>query len=117
MDAERTLVDYLNGLNLSAQAYYDVPSKRPESFIAVERTGGPLTDIVVERPLMDVQCWAKSRRDAALLAESVKSALRVIQYSVPDCFHASITSTFRDTDLESGTPRYHVVTEITFTTK
>lgn len=115
MDAERILADYLNAQNLAAKAFYGVPAKRPTSFIVVERTGGPLADIVVERPLMDVQCWAESRRDAAVLAESVKSALRVMPYAVPNCFHTSITSTFRDTDLESGAPRYHVVAEITFT--
>ena len=114
MDAERTLVDYLNGAGVGATAYYDVPSDRPASFLVVERTGGPRTDIVVERPMLDVQCWATERRDAALLADAVADALRAMPDEVPGCFHAGITSTYRDTDLESGTPRYHVVCEITF---
>ena len=114
MDAERTLVDYLNGAGIGAAAYYDVPADRPSSFVVVERTGGPRSDIVVERPMLDVQCWAESRRDAALLADAVADALRAMPDAVADCFHVSITSTYRDTDLESGTPRYHVVCEITF---
>ena len=114
MDAERSLVDYLNGADVGAAAYYDVPSSRPESFVVVERTGGPRTDIVVERPMLDVQCWAQTRRDAALLADAVADALRAMKDVVADCFHVSITSTYRDADLESGTPRYHVVCEITF---
>lgn len=40
MDAEREVVDYLNAKGLGATAYYDVPSKRPATFIVVERTGG-----------------------------------------------------------------------------
>ena len=76
MDAEREVVDYLNGAGVGATAYYDVPADRPESFVVVERTGGPRTDIVVERPMLDVQCWAQTRRDAALLADSALDALR-----------------------------------------
>ena len=114
MDAERTLVDYLNGADVGATAYYDVPSDRPASFVVVERTGGPRTDIVVERPMLDVQCWAHNRRDAALLADAVADALRAMPDAVAECFHANLTSTYRDADLESGTPRYHVVCEITF---
>lgn len=34
-------------------------------------------------------------------------------YTVANCFNANITSEFRDYDLESGTPRYHIVTELT----
>ena len=114
MDAERTLVDYLNDAGIDAKAYYDVPADRPSSFVVVERTGGPRSDIVIERPMLDVQCWVGSRRDAALLADAVADALRAMPDAVADCFHVTITSTYRDTDLESGTPRYHVVCEITF---
>lgn len=113
MDAERIAVDYLNGHGIGATAYYDVPPSRPSSFVVVERTGGDDSDIVVETPMLDLQCWAQTRRDAAMLADSVKEALAGMPDELPDCFHVSITSTFRDTDLESGTPRYHVVAEIT----
>ena len=116
MDAERIVVDFLNASKIGTTAYYDVPSKRPTAFIVVERTGGPHSDYVVERPLLDIQCWAKSRRDAAVLAEDAKTALLAMPASVAGFFHVSIPSTFRDTDPDSGTPRYHVVCEITFTT-
>lgn len=114
MDAERTVVDYLNGRKLSATAYYDAPSKRPSTFIVVERTGGTDDELVIERPMLDIQCWATSRRDAAVLADEVKGAMRSMPDELDCCFYADVTSTFRDYDLESGTPRYHVVAEITF---
>lgn len=114
MDAEREVVDYLNSKGLGATAYYDVPSDRPSTLIVVERTGGPREDMVAERPVLDIQCWAASRRDAALLADSVQSAVSGMPDVVENCFGASITSTFRDYDLDSGTPRYHVVAEIIF---
>ena len=44
MDAERVCVDYLNGSDVGATAYYDVPAKRPAAFVVVERTGGKVAD-------------------------------------------------------------------------
>lgn len=118
MDAEREVVDHLNSLELGATAYYDVPNPRPTSlspprpFVVVERTGGPRGEGETSRPMLDAQCWAASRRDAALLAQAVEDALVDMPATVENVAHVSITSTFRDTDLESGTPRYHVVCEI-----
>ena len=112
MDAERVVVDYLNASEVGATAYYDVPAKRPAAFVVVERTGGPRGEGETSRPMLDVQCWAASRRDAALLAQAVEDALADMPASVENVAHVSITSTFRDTDLETGTPRYHVVCEL-----
>lgn len=112
MDAERVVVDYLNGSEVGATAYYDVPPKRPAAFMVVERTGGPRGEGETSRPMLDIQCWAASRRDAALLARAVEDALVDMPATVENVAHVSITSTFRDVDLETGTPRYHVICEI-----
>ena len=112
MDAERVVVDHLNGSEVGATAYYDVPSKRPTAFVVVERTGGPRGEGETSRPMLDLQCWAATRRDAALLAQAVEYALVDMPASVENVAHVSITSVFRDTDLETGTPRYHVVCEL-----
>ena len=112
MDAERVVVDHLNGSEVGATAYYDVPAKRPAAFLVVERTGGPRGEGETSRPMLDAQCWAASRRDAALLAQAVENALVDMPATVENVAHVSITSIFRDTDLESGTPRYHVVFEL-----
>ena len=58
MDAERTIVDYLNGAGVGATAYYDVPSKRPKSFVVVERVGGPRGEGGTFAAMLDLQCWA-----------------------------------------------------------
>lgn len=112
MDAERACVDYLNSRNVGATAYYEVPSKRPSSFVVVERSGGPTGEGGTSRPLMDVQCWAETRRGAAVLAEGVVGALSDMTAHVDNVAHVSVSSTYRDFDLESGTPRYHVVCEM-----
>ena len=114
MDAEREIVDYINGKEIGATAYYDVPSTRPDRFVVAELSGGAESDIVVRTPLFDFQCWAKKRRDAAVLASDLRSALGDMPAEVPNGFHVNITSTYRDRDLDSGTPRYHVVAEIIF---
>lgn len=112
MDAERVCVDYLNAAGTGATAYYDVPSNRPGAFIVVERTGGPRGEGGTSRPVIDVQCWAADRRGAAELAGRVEEALGRMPAEVDDIARASVTSTFRDRDLESGSPRYHVVCEL-----
>lgn len=112
MDAERACVDHLNASGVGATAYYDVPADRPGSFVVVERTGGPLGEGLTSRPMLDVQCWAPTRREAALLASSVEAAMAAMPDEVSSVAHVSVTSTFRDRDLESGAPRFHVVCEL-----
>lgn len=118
MDAELACVDYLNASDLGATAYYDVPNPRPTSlsppkpFIVVERTGGPRGEGGTSVPMLDLQCWSATRRDAALLAQAVEHALVDMPASVENVSGVSITSTFRDRDLDSGTPRYHVVCQL-----
>ncbi|OUN47314.1 hypothetical protein B5G20_04940 [Collinsella sp. An7] len=112
MDAERACVDYLNACCVGAPAYYDVPDPRPSTLVVVERTGGGAGEGPTSRPVLDIQCWAGSRRDAALLAQSVGDALADMPGAVENVAHASVASTFRDRDLESGSPRYHLVCEL-----
>lgn len=114
MDAERIVADHLNEDDaVTATCYYDVPAARPKSFIVIERTGGPRTERAMERPLMDAQCWADGRRNAAVLADAVIASVERMPGECPEVFHVNITSTYRDYDLESGTPRFHVVFEMT----
>lgn len=109
MDAERVVVDYLNATGVGATAYYDVPAKRPAAFVVVERTGGPRGEGETSRPMLDIQCWASTRSAAAALALRVEDAMEAMPASVADVTGVDVNSTFRDRDLESGTPRYHVV--------
>ncbi len=110
MDIEETVIGYLNHVGaLGATAYPDVPRERPSAFVVVERTGGPRGEGGTFEPMLDIQCWAETRSAAARLALAVEDAMEAIAASVETVTGADITSTFRDRDLESGTPRYHVV--------
>lgn len=112
MDAERVTVDHVNASSIGAPAYYDVPRDRPDSFVVVERTGGESGEGATERAMIDAQCWAPTRESAAALAERLKSSIRTMPGEVTDVAGYRISSTYRDRDIESGTPRYHVVFEL-----
>lgn len=115
MDVERLVVDYLNSLDLGATAYYDVPADRPASFLVVEQTGGGLSSYVVGLPSVDVDCWAPTRREAALLAEAVARAALPMPERLGDVFYASVSSTYRNPDLDTRPPteRYTVGIDLT----
>lgn len=119
MDIEEVVVGYLNkalgDFAVGPVAYFDVPRSRPsdrparDPFIVVERTGGPRGEGGIFAPMIDLQCWASTRSAAAALALRVEDAMGAMPASVADVTGADVTSTFRDRDLESGTPRYHVI--------
>ena len=109
MDIEETIIDHLNGSGVGATAYPDVPRKRPAAFVVVERVGGPRGEGGTFAAMLDIQCWAATRSAAAALALRVEDAMTAMPASVADVTGVDVTSTFRDRDLESGTPRYHVV--------
>ena len=110
MDIEEAVIDHLNHVAaLGSTAYPDVPRKRPAAFVVVERTGGPRGEGGTFAPMLDLQCWASTRSAAAALALRVEDAMEAMPASVADVTGVDVTSTFRDRDLESGTPRYHVV--------
>lgn len=109
------VVDYLNSrADVGARAYHEVPSDRSGllPLVVVELTGGSAENPVQRRDSVDLDCWAGSRQEAADVAESVRSAMIGMPMSLPDVFHVSISSTYNNPDLESGTPRYTVGADI-----
>lgn len=74
MNIEATIISYLNGNGF--KAYADVPNPRPESFVTVERTGGTSDSVVLDRPTVAVQAWAKTRYEASELMLAVDDCMR-----------------------------------------
>lgn len=108
MDAARIAVDFLNASGVGATAYYDVPSDRPESFVVVEQTGGSRSELVARTLAVDADCWAATRREAALLAVAVADAMERMPDELDNVFWVSVSSVYSNPDLDSGTPRYTV---------
>lgn len=113
MDATFLVVDFLNESGVGADAYPQVPSDRPGSFLVVERTGGGDQNRVQSTASVDVDCWAQTVWEASELAESVREALLTMPDVEPNVFHVSITSTYNNPDLDSGSPRYTVGADMT----
>ena len=113
MDAERLVSDALNAAKLGAACYTDVPEKRPATFMVAEQVGGTSGELVIKSPVVNVACWAGTRRNAALLADEVDRVALSLPDTEPNVTDAEITTRYRDDDIDTGTPRYIVGIRIT----
>ena len=120
MDAARLVVDYLNSVGVGATAYHEVPRDRQTGeptglpFAVVEQTGGRAENPVQLELSVDVDCWAGTRRAAAVLAEAVSDAVLAMPDRLDDVFHAEVTTTYNNPDPDSGTPRTTVGVDFTY---
>lgn len=73
MDIEASVVKFL-GERIDCHVSTEVPNPRPEKLITIERTGGS-SYLGLDRPTLAVQCWAKTRSQAASLAYEVRDLL------------------------------------------
>jgi len=90
-----------------------VPSPRPDAFLTVSRSGGPVVNRVLEEPLLTVQAWGKSIADASDTASAIKSAFLNDYTEMPLVRRVQILSVYDDPDPESEQPRYTVSVRLT----
>ena len=103
---EKIVLDYLTE-HLNVSVYMEYPQNEPSSFVLIEKTGGSETDHL-KRATMAIQSYAGSMYDAALLNESIKTALsNIIELdSISKC---SLNSDYNYTDTETKRYRYQAV--------
>lgn len=83
-----------------------VPLPRPDEFLWVRRTGGPMSSRVVDNPQMTVTAWAGSLTRARELADAARQVL-VSAATGKNGIHAvSLASMYSDPDPDSGADRY-----------
>ena len=111
MNIEAKLIEYLND-ELDVPVSTDVPKKRPESFVTIERTGGALTDVVIDHADVAIQAWAPSRLEAAELMDRVDSA--VLSMDFLNFIEVSRDSLYNFPDYEYSMARYQGLYEIVF---
>lgn len=111
MDVEKALCVHLAS-RLTVPAHYDVPHDRPAEFVTVEQTGGTSSVYGIGSKSLLVQCWAPSRKTAAAIADRVKTAVRSLT-DVSNITGVHIASEYRDRDMDSGTPRWCLLVDIT----
>ena len=106
MDYAIMVSDYLNANGIVS--YLDVPPNRPDEFCVVELTGFTAENVVLRRPSVDIDCWAKTRKRAASIASDVVDAVFGMADDLPNVFDVAITSKYNNPDMDSGSPRYTV---------
>lgn len=112
INIERALIEWLNGHPVDGlKATLDVPKDRPQRFIAVERVGGP-TGTYVDRPLVSIQVWGKTRADASGAAIAVRDALVQFAVDTPSVGGVSVQSLINNPDPDSGQARYQLTVQI-----
>ena len=96
-------------------AYATVPDERPSELYVVAREGGSSSP-GVDRPLLSVQAWAKTRSRAAELAEAARRGLSErLAPSVRGVQSARVSTTYWFPDPESGLPRYQLSLQLVTT--
>lgn len=108
VDIEALLIDYLSSI-LPIPVAADVPEDKPARFVSLERTGGGSRQLVVDRPIVAIQCWADSRADAELLAAMVDKSIKFMPDEYPDVVDASRNSAYNFPDPSSRKSRYQIV--------
>lgn len=107
MNIEKTVIDYIDQY---IPTYADVPIDKPDEFVIVERTGGGISDYVVEKPQIAIQCWSTTRLKAATLAEYVKEYMADIT-QLKDISGASLNSAY-NFPAEKDEPRYQLTYDL-----
>lgn len=111
MNIEATIIEYLSeALDVPVSA--DVPTKRPDAFVTVERLGGNLSDVALDHAGVAVQSWAGTRLGASELMEQVDTAMRDMDVLNVSKVYRNSISNFPDPDNSMG--RYQGYYEIVF---
>lgn len=86
MKIESRMIQWLNDGNLPAgwQASGSIPEVKPDQFVVVERSGGPVDNVNIERPDLTIRFFHKSSADEAgdvATATDKKIRLEFIQFN------------------------------------
>jgi hypothetical protein len=114
VNVESTLVALFNAdetiQSLGLKAHTSVPNPRPDRFITVERTGGPVGRFQ-DKPTVAIQTWAQSRYEGSELSRQVADVLLTFRYQ-PHVFLVNIQSNYNNPDPDSGQARYQIVADL-----
>lgn len=64
-DAVLVTMTYLRAVLPDVHIDHAVPASPPEAFVRVKRIGGARRNLFLDRPRVDIQCWAATEGDAA----------------------------------------------------
>ena len=91
MNALIETIGYLNA-RLSVPVSSDVPTERPEAFVAIERTSGE--EGLVSTPILTVQAWDADRLELEGLQSELVGALLRMPEEVDGVSRVEVSSTY-----------------------
>lgn len=102
-DVRQRLEDALHGVAVRVS----VPADRPSELVTVRRVGGMELNALVDRPRLEVLCWAPTEARACELAGEVACAMRSLPFAAG---YARVTqeSMYSDRDMLAGSPRWYL---------
>lgn len=100
---EEKIIEYLSSL-LSVPVFLEIPEHPPKSYVALDRTGGDMTDRL-KHAVFAVQSYAPSLAAAAALNEEVKQAFENAEFT------AILNSDYNYTDTTKKEYRYQAIFE------
>lgn len=113
-DAVLVVVDYLRPRLAAVPVYSKVPEARPETFITVRRVGGQRRSLILDRPRVDIHCWADSEEaseDLMKLARAYVLAMSGKRSNTTVYDVAEVGGPMSLPDDVSGQPRYAFAVE------
>lgn len=113
-DVEEIVVSWLNGMaGAGWAASGNIPDPRPESFITVDRTGGPREAMVLDRAEILIEVYHKTSRKAAKdKANEIADAIIQLESVSDNITHASINSVVNLDDVIGQYSRYQVYCDV-----
>lgn len=110
---EKIIFDYLNGLDLSADAYTEMPKTVPSKLYLIERMGGSETN-KIKTANIAIQSYADTLYNAILLNEEVKSAMLNGLIELDSIAGVKLNSDYNYTDTTTKRYRYQAVFVVTY---
>lgn len=114
LDVEETVIAWLNSiLETGYSASGDKPNPAPETYVLVDRTGGPREAMVLDRASILIEVYNKtSRKGAKDVANNVADRLPELLIYADDITHAEVNSIVNLDDTLSQYHRYQIYCDI-----
>lgn len=113
-NVEAALVGYL-ATKVAVPVSTRVPNPRPASFVRVQRTGGAEQNLVQERPVVLVECWAATDTAAWALAVKAWGAIQgrePVEHNGVELSPVSLSSPVNYPDPSTSSARYQFTAEL-----
>lgn len=85
------------------QLYHSIPADRPEEFGVVERTGGDISNYVIDRAIVSVRLFAATRDRLREITRNMRNAIEALEITEPNVFRSDVLSVYESNDLDSRT--------------